>query len=379
MLITKIDIKNWRNFKNLRVPLNKRTYIIGANASGKSNLLDVFRFLRDISKPAGGGLQKAVADRGGMGKLRCLEARTDPEIKISVEITGENEDLWKYELGFAKKGAQVLVTKESATLNGDTVFSRPDTLDEEDIARRTQTHLEQIGANKDFRPLADFFSDTTYLHLVPQLLKFPEIAGTGVEGDPFGQALLQRISKTPGKTRDARLNRIQQTLAVAVPQFKELKFVQDSVTGNPHLEASYQHWRKNGAWQREDQFSDGTLRLIGMLWMLQESSNSLLLLEEPELSLNDSIVSNIPLMIDRILRKQKAIGRQVIITTHSEALLKAPLASESIILLESSQNGALARLPNEGERNLLDAGLSAAEVLLPKTHPNDIQQLGLFK
>jgi predicted ATPase len=226
--------------------------------------------------------------------------------------------------------------------------------------------------------LADFFSDTTYLHLVPQLLKFPEIAGTGVEGDPFGQALLQRIAKTPGKTRDARLNRIQQTLAVAVPQFKELKFVQDSVTGSPHLEASYQHWRKNGAWQREDQFSDGTLRLIGMLWMLQES-NSLLLLEEPELSLNDSIVSNIPLMIDRILRKQKAVGRQVIITTHSEALLKAPLASESIILLEPSQNGALARLPNEGERNLLDAGLSAAEVILPKTHPVNIQQLGLFK
>jgi hypothetical protein len=52
--------------------------------------------------------------------------------------------------------------------------------------------------------------------------------------------------------------------------------------GRPHLEAIYDHWRPGAGKQKEDQFSDGTLRLIGLLWSLQEG-DSLLLLEEPEL------------------------------------------------------------------------------------------------
>lgn len=64
MIVSHLRIKNWRNFREVDVPLRERTYLLGANASGKSNLLDVFRFLRDVSKSYGGGLQKAVLDRG---------------------------------------------------------------------------------------------------------------------------------------------------------------------------------------------------------------------------------------------------------------------------------------------------------------------------
>lgn len=382
MLITKLTLKNWRNFKKLEVPFNTRTYIIGANATGKSNLLDVFRFLRDICKPAGGGLQKAIEDRGGIKKLRCLQARTDIEVRIDVEISEDvgDEPVWTYSLGFKPegKGAQrILVTREVATFKGKNVINRPTAADKKDIARLTQTALEQINANVKFRGVADFMQEATYLHLVPQLLKHAEISGRTLEGDPFGQGLMQRIAKTPQKTREAKLRRIQIALAKAVPQFSELKFELDKVTGQPHLMASYQHWRNHGAWQREDQFSDGTLRLIGLLWMLQENT-TLLLLEEPELSLNDAIVSHIPLMIDRILRQQKATGRQVIITTHSEALLKNPLDSNAIVLLETSPDGTTARMASEEEKMMMDAGLSPADVMLPKARPAEIDQLGLF-
>ena len=382
MLITKLTLKNWRNFKKLEVPLHSRTYIIGANATGKSNLLDVFRFLRDICKPAGGGLQKAIEDRGGIKKLRCLQARTDIEVRIDVEIANEagDEPVWTYSLGFKPegKGAQrILITREIATYQGRNVLRRPTALDKKDDVRLTQTALEQINANQKFRDIADFFQETTYLHLVPQLLKHAEISGRTLEGDPFGQGLMQRIAKTPQKSREAKLRRIQVALAKAVPQFSELKFELDKVTGQPHLMASYQHWRNHGAWQREDQFSDGTLRLIGLLWMLQES-NSILLLEEPELSLNDAIVSHIPLIIDRILRQQKAVNRQVILTTHSEALLKNPLDSNAILLLETSPDGTTARVASEDEKMMMDAGLSPADVMLPKARPAEIDQLGLF-
>lgn len=48
MYITYLKLKNWRNFRNAEVRLAARSYLIGPNASGKSNLLDVFRFLRDV-------------------------------------------------------------------------------------------------------------------------------------------------------------------------------------------------------------------------------------------------------------------------------------------------------------------------------------------
>jgi hypothetical protein len=76
-----------------------------------------------------------------------------------------------------------------------------------------------------------------------------------------------------------------------VPQLEQLEFTRDAVTGRPHLQALYSHWRPNAGLQREDQFSDGTLRLLGLLWALLEG-DSLLLLEEPELSLNAGIGSS---------------------------------------------------------------------------------------
>jgi predicted ATP-dependent endonuclease of OLD family len=59
MILKKIKLHNWKNFQNCEVNLEERCFIIGANASGKSNFIDALRFLRDISKQAG-GLQNAV-------------------------------------------------------------------------------------------------------------------------------------------------------------------------------------------------------------------------------------------------------------------------------------------------------------------------------
>ena len=54
MLITRLRLKNWRNFKKVDISLRERVYVVGPNASGKSNLLDVLRFLREVAKPEGG-------------------------------------------------------------------------------------------------------------------------------------------------------------------------------------------------------------------------------------------------------------------------------------------------------------------------------------
>lgn len=383
MLITRLKLKNWRNFRDVDVKLGPRGYLIGANASGKSNFLDVFRFLRTIAQSEGGGLQKALKDRGGLTKLRSLHARKDPEVRIEIELSESAADsaaTWRYVLAFKSEGKgqqRVLITVESVYHRDEEVLMRPSHEDLSDPARLTQTHLEQINNNANFRELGDYFASTTYLHLVPQLLKHTdEISGRIIENDPFGQGLLQRIAKTQPRTRKARLDRIQKALEIAVPQFSELEFEQDAVTGSPHLKANFKHWRVHGSWQREDQFSDGTLRLLGLLWALQEG-DGLLLLEEPELSLNDAITEHIPLIIDRVLRKRKS-SRQVLISTHSENLIAEVSDPQAVLLLAPSGNGSIIRTPDEGETQAMEHGLNAAEVLLPKTRPEQIDQMGLF-
>ena len=384
MLLTRLVLKNWRNFREVDVPIHETTYLLGANALGKSNLLDALRFLRDVSKSRGGGLQKAIADRGGISKLRCLHARRDPEVRIEVYLREDSDSSspeWKYLLAFRSegKGAQrTLISAEEVWRGTTRILERPDGSDKNDDEILTQTHLEHLQANAKFRDIAEFFGRATYLHLVPQLLKFGDrIGGQHLEDDPFGQGFLERVAKTPEKVLDARLRRITKALVSAVPQFKELRFKRDSVTGRPHLEALYAHHRPSAGWQREDQFSDGTLRLMGLLWVLLEG-DSLLLLEEPELSLNDAIVCQIPYMLQRVQRDTKR-RRQVLLSTHSEALLSNPgIDGRGVLLFEPAQEGSRVRILNEGEMAALMAGISIAEAVLPKTRPEAARQLGLF-
>jgi predicted ATPase len=119
------------------------------------------------------------------------------------------------------------------------------------------------------------------------------------------------------------------------------------------------------------------LRLIALLWSLLDG-DSMLLLEEPELSLNDEIVRQIPLMIDRI-RRQATYRRQILITTHSEAMLNNPIDGRAVLLVTPSDDGSVIRGPTADELGLLANGISPAEVLLPKARPGGVEQLGLFK
>lgn len=382
MLIVNLKLTNWLNFRSVNVPLGPRTHVIGANASGKSNFLEVFRFLRTVAQKEGGGLQQAVKDRNGLTRLRSLHARGNPVVGIDVSLVDDSASppiQWRYVLA-VKAGARtqhrVVVAEERVERDGKVLLLRPNEVDQPDPERLTQTHLEQVNLNGDFRALADFFGETTYLHVVPQLLKHGDvIAAKPMENDPFGQGLLQRMAATPKRTRDARLRRIEKALEQAIPLFSELRFDQDKISGRWHLEANFKHWRGNDVWQREDEFSDGTLRMIGLLWSLQDGEG-LLLLEEPELSLNSDIVRHIPLLIDRVLRDKRAVTRQVIVSTHSEALLSSIADPAQVLLIEPGHDGSKIRPPQQDELSFMQGGLNAAEVLLPKTRPPAIEQLG---
>jgi predicted ATPase len=381
MIVSHLRLKNWRNFQAVDVPLRNRVFLAGPNASGKSNFLDGFRFLRDIVK-RGGGLQQAVEERGGLSKIRCLAARREPDVEIEAHLTDSNGEspTWRYAIAIKQqqRGARLPYLVYERIWHGeDQVLDRPNDDDRKDEMRLTQTHLEQISANEQFRDLARFFDSVLYQHLVPQLVRHPRaFTGPGIAGDPFGRNFLERVARAPEKTRRSRLRKIEQALKIAVPQLKDLAEVKDE-TGIPHLEAVYEHWRPMGARQREDQFSDGTLRLIALLWSLLDGEG-LLLLEEPELSLNAAIVRALPSIIYRLQRKQK---RQVVISTHSADLLSDKgIGGEEVLLLTPGSEGTQVQVASaiEEVRDLLEGGFSVAEAVIPRTEPKAGQQLLLF-
>ena len=376
MRFLNIKLENWRNFREVDLNLRRRAFLAGPNAAGKSNLLDAFRFLADIARE-GGGLQWAVNKRQGLSKIRCLAARRYPDVAFEVEI-GDEADTpeWSYRIDLNQDNQRrARLRSEVVRHRGAEVLRRPDSEDDTDTERLTQTHLEQVTANKNFRDIADFFNSVRYLHIVPQLVREPD-RSVGRKADPFGGDFLERIATTPHKTRESRLGRIRKALEVAVPQLKDLKLERDA-RGTPHLNGLYEHWRPNAGWQGEDQFSDGTLRLLGLLWAVLDGSGPLLL-EEPELSLHPEVVRHIPQMLSRISRKS---GRQILVSTHSSSMLEdSGLAPEEVVLLRPASDGTEVFLASDDEQvlALLDGGETMAGAVIPKTSPKGADQLPLF-
>lgn len=380
MHLSHLTLRNWRSFKNLDVPLGQRLVIIGPNASGKSNLLDAVRFLRDLARP-GGGLQDAITSRGGLSRVRCLFARNNNRGHVTVEVQvadGDREDSWSYRLSFKAEPAgrrRLVITEEVVTHDGVEVLRRPDAYDDDDPERLTQTALEQISENREFRELAQFLAGVRYLHLVPQVIRDASRAGDLVD-DPFGGDFIARMNKVTPRTRDAWLRRVTSALQAAVPRFESLKVIVDSA-GRPHLEAKYTNWRSSGARQDERDFSDGTLRLIGLLWSLVEvgKKGAPILLEEPELSLHPAVIRRLPSML---ARAQRSNGAQLLITTHSPDLLSDEgLGADEVLVLTPTDDGTTGYLLSQDAtaQAMVDAGLTVAEVALPRTEPQDVEAL----
>ena len=348
MRIEHLTLKNWRNFKSVETAVGNRLFMVGPNASGKSNLLDALRFLRDIAA-VGGGLQHAAAVRGGLERVRCLAARNYNRGRVGIKIEMQAADdgpSWVYELHF------------TAEPRG---------------RRRPSVRRETVS--KD-----EFLEEVRYLHLVPQIIRDPEL-GQGRRDDPFGGDFLVRLAGTANRARGSRLTRINNALRIAVPQLDALSLERDEA-GKPHLAARYKHWRHSGAKQSEHDLSDGTLRLIGLLWMIQEKSRNkkgcVILLEEPEQSLHTAVVRWLPTILHRAARGNRS---QFILSTHSTEMLEDPgLGLDEVLILKPGEDGTTAlpatEFPDIG--TLLDAGLSLAEILHPETAPVGIDRLSTF-
>lgn len=376
--ITHISANNWRNFKTIDFNLERRLFIVGPNAAGKSNLLDLFRFLGDVAAP-GGGLASAISSRGGLSKVRSLFSRNFRKGRLIIDVDLVDGDTsWRYRLSIKGESGGLnrpIVDEELVEKNGITILRRPDSVDNSDKERLTQTHLEQIAANQDFREIADYFSKVQYFHLVPQIIRDPGRINATPQ-DPFGRDFIAQMNATPKRTRDAWMRRMQRALQAAVPEFESLEIEVDP-SGTPHLKAGYRNWRSTPSTQYETDFSDGTLRLIGLLWtIIKAPSNAgVLLLEEPELSLNSAIVKVLPSMF---AMAQRSNDLQIVLSTHAPELLdEEGINPKEILVLQVTDDGTTANLLSSISNAIedIEIGLPVSDAINGLIAPEELQGL----
>lgn len=379
MIISKLKLFNWKNFHSCEVNIQNRCFIVGANAAGKSNFLDVFRFLRDIVKQ-GGGFQSAVSARGGVTSIRSLSAHAQTNISIYAEFSkkGETTPKWSYLLDFKHRSGGI--DKSQAVIIKEQVYSfaeqkylvdRGEGDSDEDAESLLYTYLEQSVANKSFREIRDALNSIEYLNVIPELVRHDSRLSS--PEDYYGRNLLYRMSLLNEQTIKAYMLKINEVMKYVVPQLHHIQFEKDK-NGMPHLVARYKHWRANGAKQDESSFSDGTLRMIGFLFAMLDG-NGTILLEEPEINLHSKVVAQMPEFIAKIQRTRK---RQVILTTHSyDILSNEGIRGTEVLYLKNEKDGTkIVNLDSlEDMMRLLRAGLTVADATLNSCSPEDVERI----
>lgn len=182
MHFSRIKLRNWKNFKNVEAPLQLRVFIIGPNASGKSNLLDAFRFLRDVALD---GLEKAIDGRGGVSTVRCLSATRYSDILIEVDVADPGIADWKYRLVFNQdQQRRATVKSETVWRNSIKILDRPDQQDQRDppsIGSEEVLRLEPSSDGTVFAPVDEADRQALRAGLTVADVLMPKAAPQNVE------------------------------------------------------------------------------------------------------------------------------------------------------------------------------------------------------
>lgn len=90
MRIERLKAWNFKNFEALDLELRDFNVLIGANASGKSNALELLKFVRDIAVL---GLDNAISLQGGAKYITNLRTGSDKNLRLEITVTPSDDEL----------------------------------------------------------------------------------------------------------------------------------------------------------------------------------------------------------------------------------------------------------------------------------------------
>ena len=360
--ITRVWAKNFRSIADVSFEMDSLTVLVGPNASGKSNLLDILRFIRDALRF---DLEVAIAFRNGMeGVMRHEVEDGDLEVEVgiaavvrnhrsesgynSVEygftITSLGNGRYKVSSEYGKvrigddsvvvefriedgslKAPEFLLHKVSrqASFSDDDSDFDTNNLAFPTIFRMSRPFIaldEERGAHEEslYRGLSELHRNLTgmrFYHIFPNTLREPQrLSNTPIlEEDATNLASIIR-EMDRGSQGAALMERLREWLRLLIPGVSDLRvelvggylvvrLKHDAIPGGPWLDLSME--------------SDGTVRLLGLLVALYQRQSlprrlPVVGIEEPELTVHPGALAVLADVLNEAARRT-----QVIVTTHS--------------------------------------------------------------
>ena len=354
-MITSVRMVNFKNLADETLKLGPFTIIVGANASGKSNIRDAFRFLHGIGrgytlaeilggKYGPGGQMEWAGIRGAPNEVGRVNVEFNiPHATFSIDVETD-------EAGGEKKFYSIAVRFDAFGPDGYSLFGEtlttesgeiynthiPNGESDEDrlLVRLLMTRLS-IEISRSQPALSQFFGHykanyeeylslvpdpgflqilqkMRFLELSPERMREPSIPGATMLGDggEYLPSVLEAICADSIRGRNL-MAWLQELTPMDV---KDFDFPRDP-SGRVHLQLVERNGRKVSAYSA----SDGTLRFLGILAaLLGDNEGGLYFFEEIDSGIHPN---RLWLLLD-LIEQQTAKGKiQVVTTTHSPALL----------------------------------------------------------
>jgi len=349
--ITRLVVKNYRSLKEIDVGLHPLTVLVGKNGSGKSNLIDVLRFVRDALTS---GFQEAVLMRGGMNALRCWFAEESEPISIHLEFEGA-EWSGEYGLAFDSRQEQIYLLRERFSLtthdaaqqisfeavDGQIAQASVPVIEQASnkhaLTKEGSLYLPKVALNLPaVQAVHDFLAKMNFYELNPKELRVPQPPRPPFPLSETGNNLASTLAELQRRQKDYL---ITQTLDVLIEELVGYEVLE--VNGHLVTKLHYTYPAPSSLYQyappqtvssslRDE--ANGTIRLLALLAVVyQNRSPSPLAIEEPA----KDIYSR-ELGLCGVVLKRARWSSQVIITTHSPDLIDG-LPTSSFLVLEKEK------------------------------------------
>lgn len=373
MKLTNLKASRYRSLKDVDISLGSMNVLIGANASGKSNVLDALRFLAEGVRAK--DFIESIESRGGCKDLGWRGEGFPIEITLETTFLDDIGARYSWTVTFYGDAMTFSVVEEMFKLNDDTSttkileFRRGKVWWTSTQARNDRVTLKlhhtscalAIACTDESFParhVAEFVSRWGFFDPSPPLLRGAAHITEADKLDPYGANLAARlytIKNAPAG--EQTLNRIVTATRHVLGVPEELRLGISPLDGKAYF--SQKEYGGNFAVPQTG-ISSGTLRMLAFMTALfGESDSSLVGIEEPENHVHPSALKGLAEYL-----REASERVQIIVTTHSPVLLDCLPQPEEVSVVKRTADGTsiTAEKNPEGVRKALEeSGFSLGE------------------
>jgi predicted ATPase len=341
VFIPNVALRNYKSIAACDVGLASLTFLVGPNGSGKSNFVDALRFVTDALRSS---LDHALRDRGGIKEVRRRSGGHPTHFEIRLEFQSErSRGHYGFRIGAKPKGEYEVQDEECAIEGGSYFRVRQGQVTASDVASppaasADRLYLVNASGLPPFRPVYETLSNMGFYNLNPDRIRDLQSPDPGKlllrDGANIASVLAQLAVHSPETKR-----RIEEYLGKVVPGVHGVESrvlgPKETLEFRQTVAGASAPWRFSAA-----NMSDGTLRALGILVAMFQSSNGvapkvpLVAIEEPEVALHPAAAG-----VLRDSLRDASRSTQLLVTSHSPDLLDDHGVSADSILAVTAESG----------------------------------------